>query len=92
MAPPPLPPTTLAPELVAALAPQLARALAELRFGAVELVVHDGRVVQIERRDRLRLAADPEPGEASRTSPSVPSRPRPDCRSSRQEISTGDSA
>ena len=26
-----------------------------LRFGAVELVVHDGRVVQIERRENLRL-------------------------------------
>ncbi|QQR73892.1 MAG: YezD family protein [Holophagales bacterium] len=92
MTAPALPPTAAARELVAALAPQLARALAELRFGAVELVVHDGRVVQIERRERLRLTADPEPGEASRIVPSAPDRPRPDRRSLRRETSTGDSA
>ena len=31
------------------------RALRGLRFGSVEIVVHDGRVVQIERRERVRL-------------------------------------
>ncbi len=31
------------------------RALRGLRFGSVEIVVHDGRIVQIERRERLRL-------------------------------------
>jgi len=31
------------------------RALRGLRFGSVEIVVHDGRVVQIERREKLRL-------------------------------------
>ncbi len=31
------------------------RALGGLRFGSVEIVVHDGRVVQIERRERVRL-------------------------------------
>jgi len=30
-------------------------ALAGLRFGSVELVVHEGRVVQIDRHERLRL-------------------------------------
>jgi hypothetical protein len=30
-------------------------ALRGVRFGSVELVIHDGRVVQIERRERLRL-------------------------------------
>jgi len=29
-----------------------------LRFGAVELLVHDGRVVQIERREKLRFEPD----------------------------------
>lgn len=29
--------------------------LAELRYGTLELTVHDGRVVQIERRERLRI-------------------------------------
>jgi hypothetical protein len=33
----------------------IARALAGLRFGAVEIVVHDGRIAHIERRERLRL-------------------------------------
>jgi len=26
-----------------------------LRYGAVEIVVHDGRVIQIEKTERLRL-------------------------------------
>ena len=34
---------------------QVLAALAGLRFGSVELIVHEGRVVQIERRERLRL-------------------------------------
>ena len=39
------------------LGPTVLRALRGLRFGSVEIVVHDGRVVQIERRERLRLDA-----------------------------------
>lgn len=34
---------------------EILRALDGIRYGAVELVVHDGRVVQIERRERLRI-------------------------------------
>lgn len=30
-------------------------ALKTLRFGSVELVVHDGRVIQIERREKIRF-------------------------------------
>lgn len=30
-------------------------ALRGLRFGSVEVVVHDGRIVQIERREKVRL-------------------------------------
>ena len=30
-------------------------ALGGLRYGAVEVVVHDGRVVQIERKEKVRL-------------------------------------
>ncbi|MBK8005824.1 MAG: YezD family protein [Gemmatimonadetes bacterium] len=37
---------------------QILAALAGLRFGAVEIVVHDGRIVQIERREKVRLATD----------------------------------
>ena len=29
--------------------------LETLRFGSVEIVVHEGRVVQIERREKLRV-------------------------------------
>jgi len=27
-----------------------------MRFGSIEIVVHEGRVTQIERREKLRLA------------------------------------
>lgn len=30
-------------------------ALHGLRYGSVEIIVHDGRVVQIERREKVRL-------------------------------------
>ncbi len=36
----------------------VSRALCGLRFGSVEITVHDGRVVQIERREKVRLEAD----------------------------------
>lgn len=38
-----------------ALLEQVRQAVAGLRFGSVELIIHEGRVVQIERRERLRL-------------------------------------
>jgi len=31
-------------------------AVASLRFGTVEVTVHDGRVVQLDRRERVRFA------------------------------------
>jgi len=34
---------------------ELREALLAIRFGAIELVIHDGRVVQLERRERIRL-------------------------------------
>lgn len=37
------------------------RQVAGLHFGEVQIVVHDDRVVQIERRDRLRLPVEPRP-------------------------------
>lgn len=37
------------------LGPLLLRALDGLQFGAVEIVVHEGRVVHVERRERLRV-------------------------------------
>lgn len=35
---------------------RLSEALHGLRYGAVAITVHDGRVVQIERTEKLRLA------------------------------------
>ena len=43
---------------------RIEQALRGLRFGAVEITVHHGRIVQIERREKLRLdtpAAGPAP-------------------------------
>ncbi len=34
---------------------QVCEAVSGIRFGSVEIVIHDGRVVQIERRERVRL-------------------------------------
>lgn len=33
----------------------LTQLIAGLRFGTIELTIHDGRVVQIERREKIRL-------------------------------------
>jgi len=50
------------------------RALRGLRFGSVEIVVHDGRVVQIERRERVRLetAGDRPPDRRGRGNDTYP--------------------
>jgi hypothetical protein len=37
----------------------------DLRYGVVQLVVHDGRVTQIERTEKTRLSSD-RPDRASR--------------------------
>ena len=31
------------------------RALREIRYGSVEITVHDARIVQIERREKVRV-------------------------------------
>ena len=45
---------SLPPQLSA----ELARQLDGLRYGTIELTVHDGRIVQIERREKIRLPDD----------------------------------
>ena len=38
----------------------LTRLLREVRYGSIEIVVHEGRVTQIERREKVRFApSDP---------------------------------
>ncbi len=39
---------------------EVLRLLRSLRYGSLEVVVHDGRIVQIEKRERLR-PHDPPP-------------------------------
>lgn len=56
-------------------------ALRGLRFGVVEAVVHDGRIVRIERTERLRFGPDPDPGGPPTDQPN-PRSTRPDRRSS----------
>jgi hypothetical protein len=34
----------------------LTRLVRELRFGSIEIVVHDGRITQIERREKVRFS------------------------------------
>ncbi len=47
---------TLPPEKAAALALEaVAEAISRLRYGSIELTVHDGRVVQIEVTERQRF-------------------------------------
>ena len=41
--------------LPAVLIRELAQALRSIRFGTIELVIHDGRVVQLERREKVRF-------------------------------------
>jgi hypothetical protein len=38
-----------------ALLRELRQALRSIRYGTVELVIHDGRVVQLERREKVRF-------------------------------------
>jgi len=47
----------LPPEQAAAIAlDAVAEAIARLRYGAIELTVHDGRVVQLEVTERQRFS------------------------------------
>ncbi|MGH8558120.1 MAG: YezD family protein [Methylococcales bacterium] len=36
----------------------IATALEGLRYGALEIIVHEGRVVQIERKEKLRFVGN----------------------------------
>ncbi len=37
---------------------EVLRAIQSVRFGAVEIVIHDSKVVQIERREKVRFDND----------------------------------
>jgi len=38
---------------------RIARVIAERRYGTVETTIYDGRVVQIERTEKIRLPNEP---------------------------------
>jgi hypothetical protein len=38
---------------------EILRSIKSLRFGSLEITVHDSRVVQIERKEKVRLAPAP---------------------------------
>jgi hypothetical protein len=42
------------------LASEIIDALKGIRYGAVEIVVHDGKVTQIDRRERFRFPVAPQ--------------------------------
>jgi len=35
------------------------RAIREIRYGSVEIIIHDSRIVQIERKEKIRMDRDP---------------------------------
>jgi len=44
-------------DIAQAAADRLLRALEGIRYGSVEIVIHAGRIVQIERKEKVRLDA-----------------------------------
>jgi hypothetical protein len=37
---------------------EILRAITQLRFGSIEITVHEGRVTQIEKREKVRFQQD----------------------------------
>jgi hypothetical protein len=37
------------------IADELTQALSEIRFGSIEIIIQDSRVIQIERREKVRF-------------------------------------
>lgn len=46
---------TLKKQLTTEISRQIAEMLQSIRFGSVEIVIHDNKVVQIERKEKLRF-------------------------------------
>lgn len=45
-------------QLDPALLKEIVSALQEIHFGSIEIVIHDSRVVQIERKEKIRFDAE----------------------------------
>lgn len=37
---------------------KILRALQDIRYGSVEIIIHDSRIVQIERKEKIRIDTD----------------------------------
>ena len=51
-------PTNLVDATHRHLTQQILRAIQEIRFGSIEIVIHDSKVVQIERKEKIRIDAN----------------------------------
>ena len=49
---------TTAIEWSAELEQQILRAIKTVRYGSVEIIIHDSQVVQIERKEKIRFASE----------------------------------
>lgn len=49
---------TTAPEWSAEIEQQILRAIKNVRYGSVEIIIHDSQVVQIERKEKIRFASE----------------------------------
>lgn len=48
----------LADETNRQLTQRILRVLQEIRYGSVEIIIHDSKVVQIERKEKIRIDTD----------------------------------
>lgn len=48
----------LADETSRHLTQRILRAIQEIRYGSVEIIIHDSRIVQIERKEKIRIDSD----------------------------------
>jgi hypothetical protein len=51
-------PNGLVDETHRQLTQQILQALQEIRYGSVEIIIHDSQVVQIERKEKIRIDTD----------------------------------
>jgi hypothetical protein len=50
---------------------EILRAISQLRYGSVEITVHEGKVTQIERREKVRFAPTSNSPANSKDKPTV---------------------
>ena len=65
---------------LASMWPALERALRDLRYGTVQVVVHDGQIVRIERVERVRLTDERGSLQINNGRPTLPTEERRDVR------------